>query len=71
MYNHSWNFRVKYYKNFGGEVCNNFKERVEKISGYGNIIKNLRKFKTFWKTFKKICCEYRINFGTICKICNN
>ncbi len=35
------------YKNFGCEICNNFKEHVENILGYGNIAKNLQKFKTF------------------------
>ncbi len=40
-YNYSWNFRVKYYKNFGDEIGNNFKEHVENIPGYGNIVKNL------------------------------
>ncbi len=41
MYNYSWNFLVKYYKNFEGEICNNFKEH-ENVSGYGNVVKNLR-----------------------------
>ncbi len=59
MYTYSWNFRVKYYKNVGGEICNNFKEHVENISGYGNIVKNLRKFRTFGKTFKKIAANIR------------
>ncbi len=45
MYNYSWNFCVKYYENFGGEICNNFKEHIENISGYRNIVKNLRKSK--------------------------
>ncbi len=70
-YNYSWNFPVKYYKNFGVEICDNFKEHVENISGYGNIVKNLRKFKTLWKAFRKIGSKYRINFCTICKIFNN
>ncbi len=66
MYNnYSWNFLVKLYKNFGGEICNNFKEHVKNILGYGNIVKNLQKFKTFWKTFRKIVCKYQINFRTI------
>ncbi len=65
MYNYLWNFLGKYYKNFGGEICNNFKEHFENISDYGNV-KNLRKFKILWKTFKKICYKYRINFRTIC-----
>ncbi len=71
MYNYSWNSCVKYYKNFGGEISNNFKEHVENISGHENIVKNLQKFKTFWKTFGKICFKYQINFHTICTIFNN
>ncbi len=45
-------FSSKYYKNFGGEICNNFKEHnVENISGYGNIIKNFTKIlvKFLWE----------------------
>ncbi len=34
-------------KKFWDEICNNFKENVENISVYGNIVKDLRKFKTF------------------------
>ncbi len=41
MYNCSWNFRVKYYKNFVGEIGHNFKEHVENISGYGSNVKHL------------------------------
>ncbi len=47
MFNYSRTFHVKYYKNVRSEICNNFEEHVENISGYRNIVKNLRKFKTF------------------------
>ncbi len=57
MYNYFWNFHVKYYKTFGGEICNNFKEHVKNISGYGNIVKNLQKFNTFWKLLGKFAAN--------------
>ncbi len=47
-----------YYKNFEGEICNNFKEHVENISRYGNIVKNLRK-----KTFEKRLGKFAANIG--------
>ncbi len=40
-------FLRKILKKFGIEICNNFKEHVKNISCYGNIVKNLRKFKIF------------------------
>ncbi len=55
--NYLWNFRVKYYKNFWGEICNNFKEHVQNISAYGNIVKNLRKF------FEKLLGKFDANIG--------
>ncbi len=53
MYSYSWNFRVKYYKNFGGEIYNNFKEYVENISGCGNIVKIYENLRPFEKPLRK------------------
>ncbi len=57
MNNYSWNFCLKYYKNFGNEICNYFKEHVENISGYGNTVKIYKNFKPFEKYLGKLAAN--------------
>ncbi len=59
MYNYLGNLRIKYYKNVVSEICNNFKEHVENISGYGNIVKNLQK----WRPFEKLLVKFAAYIG--------